>query len=468
MKLYQHVLLLIYVLGLSAAAGCGKTPLLSDISKNKLIVVIKGTYESNDPQPWVKPSPDDPLVQDDSVINALQANADTYPTVFLLDIAEIQLLDTNGDRHKFSDIRQTFALSLDDNDPYFNGIGQLVQNDDVPTRYYMAVFIQVRKMLFDNAKKFITTAVSTPPTAAYPASSAWSPIPFWDVFSEQPVLAFNFNKYQTHAYYDTLRQESYLINRVFPIVIGIGVPGMVFSEKFPVTVLEIRFAIKNFIKKYEVSNSDNDTFGYVHYYAPSDWLQDVQADETAIGGNLLTVARWYIPGLTGSIRGTNNRAGGRHVIAIPSGTSINNYTIPAPGNRRANNKCNIPMPPGSYLGTDISAQLNNLLKLEKWKWDWNDKFPALAPPPCDTTSTFETAWNTFNSEVADFSIPPLAVYAPAGGTYSIENVPAGPYDVYISPPATYGSLYTDGQFESYAGNPVIVNVGGATSGINFF
>src|SRR4030042_332446 len=97
MKLYKQIRVLFYILCISALAGCGKTPLLTNLDTNKLIVIIKGTYESNSAQPWNVPqtgnpprrNPDDPLVQDSSVIHALSPGADSYPSLFMLDVAEL-------------------------------------------------------------------------------------------------------------------------------------------------------------------------------------------------------------------------------------------------------------------------------------------------------------------------------------------------------------------------------------------
>jgi hypothetical protein len=482
MKSCKHLAILLSVCCITAAAGCGKTPLLTEMETNRLVVIIKGTYESNSPQPWNVPAVPNPandsLVEDDSVVIVQSPPQDAYPTAFMLDLSELRLLDTKGHSLKFSNVRQTFAMGLNNAEPFFNGVGVLMHNDDVPTTQYPAVMIYVRKMLFDNAIKYVPT-------------STWDPLPFLDSFSERLVPGFNFNQFQSHSNYDVLRYESYLYNRVFPIIVSISDSfspfGLTFTKEFPVTVLEVRFVVKNFIKKFEVVNntsSENQIFGYVHFYGFSDWLQDVQPDETTLGGNLLAVARSYVPGLTGSIQGRNNTGHAAHVIAIPTGEDINNYTIPNV-NLRQNNPCNMPRAPGLYLGKDISAYLDYLLLLEKYKYDWNQKFPA-NPATCNpatccasfdgstalgetgpTTPAYTTSWDNYAAEVGNFKIPPLAVWVADGASYTIESVMPGSYDLYISNVApTYGRLYVNGQF-TYYGSPVTVNIGQTVTGIDF-
>jgi hypothetical protein len=478
MRFYK-CLMLICILSISAAVGCGKNPLVSDLTHNKLIVILKGTYESGAAQPWAMPGADvRPDMEDDSVINVQMPGVDTLPGAFMLDISDMELLDAQGARHKFSINRQAHAMSINSNDldPFFNGTGLILENDDVPDKYYLALFIIVRKMLFDGAVKYNPQAAD-PTLLAHPA---WNPQPFFDTFRELAVPGLNFNQLQTHAFYDSLRLENFYINRVFPVVIGIsGLPPIAIlkkDSKLPY-VLEVRIVIKNFIKKYEIQNADNGLSGYVHFYALSDWLHDVQAEEAELGGNLLSIARFYALGQTGQISGKNNRANAAHVIAVPHGSPINSYTIPASdpptippsGNLRKANPCNLPRSPGLFVGDDIAAYLDFLLRLEKFKNDWSAFFPQPGPAvTCNSFDMYETGWNNFSSKANNFSIPPLAVYVPSGGAYTIDTISPGSYDLYISKVApTYGKLYLDNQFSAYSGNPVNVGIGQDISGIDF-
>src|SRR4030067_907644 len=92
----------------------GDMPLLSELETNRLVVVIKGTYESNSPQPWNIPvlRANDPLVEDDSVVIVQSPAGGVLPSAFMLDVSELRLLDVKGHQQKFSNIRQTFAMAL--------------------------------------------------------------------------------------------------------------------------------------------------------------------------------------------------------------------------------------------------------------------------------------------------------------------------------------------------------------------
>jgi hypothetical protein len=482
MRLLKLAITVIFALSASCIISCGDEPLLTNLETNQLMVVIKGTYESNSPMDWAMPPacktvgtrPDGTTacaeytaehltqVQDDSVVMCDGRSTgtppppfgkdDTNPGVFLLDIAEMKLMDYSKKIHKFSNYRQTFSFALNDADPLFNGAGYLMENDDVPTKAYVAIALYVRKMLLDGARSYT------------PDSAGWRSSAVWDVFAENALPCYNFNKYQIRSYYDSLRLESVYLNRVYPLIIPIGdLNGMIFNNKFPVTILEIRIIVKNFIKKYEMAISGNGTNDILHFYALSDWLQDVQVDDTDIGGNIITVARSYIPGLTGNITGTGG-GNDAHVIAIPHDPTRQNikqytipvdpYTVPDPtaippvvpkttGNLRQNNPANLPKQPPIALGMGIEAMLEHYLKFEKYKYDWNQKVPA----PCSSLIFYMNTWDTFSRVVSGFKIPELAVFVPAGGQYTIENVSPGTYDVYISNrPPRYGELYHDGEF----------------------
>ncbi len=498
MMIVKRIMAFIGICTASLIMGCGTDPLLTNIGTNQLLVVLKGTYESNSPMPWSMPDPcqayaervpGDPAsvacsaytaahtttVQDDSVIECDGSNPgpygkdDTNPGAFLMDISEIKLVDYNGDTHKFANYRQTYAFGMNEVDPFFSGVGYLLDNDDAPSKAYAAILLYVRKMLVDGAKRYT------------PDAKGWRSELVWDVFSETELPTFNFNKFQMHSYYDTLRYESAYLNRVYPIIIPISdLKGMIFSNEFPYTVLEIRIVVKNFIKKYEQIGVNGNLTTATHYYALSDWLQDVQPGDSVIGGNILTVARSYVPGLVGSISGTiplGSGSPGRHVIAIPEGASINEYTIPL--NPRSLNNCNLPTAPGLSLSTNIVDMMAYYLKLEKFNNDWNLWVPGI----CTTFDTFTTEaskahtyileWDKFAGEIGmyNFKIPHYAVFAgidpaatpPLTGAFTIDNVSPGSYNLYIANVApTYGMLYNDGQFTPYSGNPVAVSIGSNT------
>ena len=477
MRVMKHTPAVIAVLLLAFAVNCNKDPLLTDMKTKKLIVVLKGTYESNSPMEWNMPTACahvDPVtnkcdtytpeylaqMQDDSV-HECNSTTDTLPNVFMVDLSEIRLFDTRGKSYKFANYRQTFASALSDSDPMFNGTGYPLSNDDVPSKAYTAVALYMRKMLLDGAKSYAARG------------DGWYPSVVWDVYKEGEYPTYNFNALQIHSYFDTLRLESTSINRVYPMVIPIndlltGGAGMFYSSKFSYTVLEIRIVVKNFIKKYEQKASASSEYTVKHFHALSDWLNDVQKGDAVIGGNVLTVARTYVPELVGRISGT--ATAGRHVIAIPAGSSILNYTLnvdpfidhsvtTAPyrdesmGTLRSLNPCNLPKKPTYYTGTSIYRALEYFLQYENYKYEWNKLVPQgtfVYPDAtqlttlCDSYDTFKDQWNNYSRETGlrSMVLPQLAVYVPSSGTFSIANVMPGSYDVYVANRAPeYGKLY---------------------------
>ena len=457
MKIHIHIRACIVLFFVALGAGCGSEPLLTEMGTNRLMVVLKGTYESNSPMDWDMPAPTDgdygTLVMDDSVDDCDEVGPN--PALLMVDLAEMKLVDSKGKDHRFSNYRQTYSFLFSDYDPFFNGSGVVLENDDVPTRKspYIALGLYVRKMLMDSAIRYT------------PSADGWRSLYVWDSFDSRDLPSFNFNTFQVYSFYDTLRYEKTHINRVYPIIIPIsdletGNPGLFYDRKPPLTVLEVRMVVKNFVKKYEYGAYPDQN----HYFALSDWLQNVEPDETNIGGNILAVARAYIPGMTGRISGSNPAGGGRHIIAVPAGASIENYTLDVDpygssigdDNVRSNNPCNLPMPSAGYVGGNISLALDYLMKNEHYRARWNDYVPT----ECSNFTEYQENWNTFAAEVGNFKIPPLAVYAEAGNAFSIENVSPGRYDLYIATVAPrYGTLYYTGEFTPSGDNPVTVGAG---------
>ncbi len=313
-----------------------------ELENNRLFVIFKGTYESNNPQPWNVPADlYDPVagVQDDSVDDFFDSSqldpaseGDEFPTAFMVDIAEMRLVDTGGEQHKFSNYRQTLVFNVNnDSDILFNGTGYLMENDDVEGKVYVAVLIYLRKIVLNKAKKYST------------GEGGWKlNETLRTIFAEKtlygfPVLpGYDFVQHLIYSHYDRIRLESTYLNRVFPVLVPIAKPYVKYSSSLDSAVLEIRFVLKNFIKKYEVDGYDAlGSMTTTHFYSLSDWLYDVRERENDIGGNLLTTARMYVPGYTGSVVGTNFTGSDSYVIAVPSDPSftdvneyVKNFTIP--------------------------------------------------------------------------------------------------------------------------------------------
>ncbi len=447
MGLLKQIIPLFCFILLISMVNCNEDPLLTDMKTSKLIVIMKGTYESNSPMPWNMPAVDmtdgsqyRTYMQDDSVYECVYVT-DPLPTVFMFDAAELRLWDTQGNSYKFANYRQSIASGLNDSDPMFNGMGYALSNDDVPSKSYLYAAIYIRKMLIDSSASY------------FARPEGWYRDVTWDIYKENAYPVYNFNSMQVYSHYDTLRIERAGLNRIYPLLIPInniqnGGSGMMYNNSGTNTVLEIRLVVKNYIKKYEQKLYNPYEYSVRHYYAFSDWLNDVEINDFFIGGNVLAVARTYVPELVGRISGT--APAGRHVIAIPAGANIANYTLNrnpygaavAPSNTlRSNNPCNLPRYIGGYTGTDAFIALDYFLDAEKYKLNWNDKITT-----CSSYDTYVANWDLYAGEANTYSIPDLAVFS-SGASYTIENVMPGVYDVYYANKApVYGQMYYDGEF----------------------
>ncbi len=415
---------------LSLFIQCENRSLFTELADNRLEIRFKGTFESNGPvRGWawssIDPNQAGAGIQDDSV-DDYSNGIDERPTTIMFDIAEIRL-----DRDLFSNYRQILSITLNDSHDFFNGNGVVLRNDDpFHDQNYLNVRIYFRKMLFDKAKRYRL------------GSNGWEYVEDnTDMFHEKDVKAFNFNQFQVNSYYDSLRIERNKINRVFPLWIPIA-GGFKYNKNEEKTVLEIRIVVKNFIKKYEYNYAydyfDDQSYHILHYYAFSDWLRDVHAGENYLGGNILAVARAYIPGKVGRITGTNSSGNNGYVIAIPSEDSITDYTVPASLTRGEG--CDLPVEP-SYTDSYIEPLLDYYLKLEKYRYD---KTTALAG--CSDFETYSQKWTNYENEIRDFKIPPLVVWSTNGSAYEITNVSPGTYNVYFVPVTSspfYGRLFKD-------------------------
>lgn len=381
------------------AAGilaCGDQPLFDELATNRLKVVIKGTYESNDPQDFQTG-----VITDDSVDD--HTFASIFPTRFMLDVAEIRL----GGK-KFANYRQTYSAGMDNSDTLFTtGIGY--SNDDVPDGYYSNVSMYIRKMIFNNALQFERSG------------GVWDyPKDAETIFAEKTVEGFDFNQLQVNTWYDSLRLESSRVNRIFPLSIPID-GGLQYSKEDGETVLEIRLVIKNFVKKYEYDY----TGGLIHYFGLSDWLRDVQADEAHIGGNVIAVARSYVPGKTATIRG--NAPAGQYVVAIFAENDISDYTL-APNAWDRSSTLSPPKAPVLTNSTDIEVRLDYYLQYEVYKEDYN-AFAAIVNDETDYENIYAGPWEDYNDGLKSFRIPPLVTFST--GTFDLTNVPVGrSYKVY--------------------------------------
>ena len=403
------ILAVSYILFIS----CGDVPVFTEMDTNRLTVRIKGTFETESKSNFV---PMSGLVL-----------SGPLPTKFMFDIAEIRL---NGD--KFANYRQVMTADLTDTDPFFNGEGVVLDNDDLAPGYYDTVQVYVRKMIFDKAE-------------IYGSSE-----PVQVVFNEEYVDGFDFNQYQQNTYVDSLKLNARDQLRSFPINIPI-VGGLNYDKNDKETVLEIRFVIKNFIKQYKLPiNVSGETKMY-HFYALSDWLREVKDEDIIIGdidfgGNILAVARAYVPGKTGSVR--VNAGIDKYVIAIPKDEDTVDYVYCKSSATRAGVfPYDFPREPTGPGSGGIEALLDYYIRFENYKYKWNQSYISLpTPTPPDTDfSEYVNKWKAYDMAIDKFRIAPYVGYTGSSVYVEFKKMAPGEYNFYSVSynPATlslYGQL----------------------------
>jgi hypothetical protein len=266
-------------------------------------------------------------------------------------------------------------------------------------------------------------------------------IPERVTFHERRVDGFDINLQQLNSRYDLLKRNNLAINRIFPLDVPI-VGGLVFSNRNERTVLEIRLNLKNYIKKYEIIGIDEDNQPYIsHYFGFADGLRAVLPGDTTIGGNILAIARAYIPSETGIIHSGDIRPGGTgYVIAIPAEDDINDYIVI--GNYREDNVgfAEEPAMP-IFQGRTIASIMNYYLKFENYKYQWNSFMDEITDhgnrDNDEAQLVFESKWNAFDcpdtGAARFYKMPPLAtrIYDEhVNEPFSFTNVTPGEYSIY--------------------------------------
>ncbi|MCL1911520.1 MAG: hypothetical protein FWG13_04895 [Leptospirales bacterium] len=424
--------------------SCTGDPLLTELKTNDLEVIIKGTYESNTPRPWLSPSSAN--LTSKSITMHPVTNT-SLPSTFMIDITGMTL--TGDKTAEFGHYRVTYSCPTNDSASFFNGTGITMKNDDVPSgKNYDNINLYLRKILFSDAQRYNLSSVG------------WeNGIDFITYFEEVKVNAFNFNLPLVQYFYDTLREDD-SVNRVYPLRIRIS-NGLNFNRKEK-TVLEIRLVIKNFIKLYEYNSLDypSDKPYIVHYFGVSDWLREVKPGENLAGGNLLAVARTYVKGQTGRVFGASN-TGARYIIGIPANEDIDDYTMPplTKATLRDNEigYSTIPTLP-IETSESVPAKLMYYMQLEKFKSDWNKFINTVPGADRDAKQQFfEDEWTRYNGLAGNFKIPPIATYCPDGvTTYEITNIAPGDYKFYYAAvEPVWGTLFRYGEFLPLEGETAI-------------
>ncbi len=454
-KFFYYIVLFVAIV---TVYGCtGKNALFDELSGSRLTVIIKGTFESTSDSTsvngWNTTVPGTKI--DDSVNDFVTDSSESFPTTFMVDIAEIRLAKPDGSSDdKVGNYRQVFTSQIDDSDPFFNGTGIKLKCDDIkPGKQYGMVKLYIRKLIFDNATQWYIDGSNNIVQDNAPEV----------IFHEEEVNGFDFNQLMVNTYYDYLKENYQDINRVFPLEIPID-GGLIVDEDEEVT-LEIRLVIKNFIKLYEYDFTNDDGYGAAyHYWAPSDWLRDVQPDDVFIGGNLLGVARAYRKNAVATVSGNTGSNSG-YVIAIPrydmygNEQNIGDYFLddddPLNWLRPT---VYPPATPSVKVGT-VEGYLDYYLRYEQYKIEYNDFVDAV------NDGSYETLWNSYDGYKHSLRLPPLVAYAGTGNTYTLTNVPYGDYLFYFVADSNvpYGKLPQDVDEVGYwseptsPANPVSIN-----------
>ncbi len=426
---------------LAVFVRCDGIALFDELGTSRLDVVIKGTYESNDPRNWTGVFP-----EDDSVDSNPSEPLDENPTRMMIDIAEMRVASGKHDQ-EFANYRRTYSFPLDDSSPFFNGEGVSFRNDDVrPDFPWSTIRMYIRKMIFDKGKKY----------HCEDDGDSFNGVGTWifdddlvEIFAEEEELGYDLNRIQLNTYYDSLRTNASDINRIFPLKIPI-IDYLIFDNEEESTVLEIRIVVKNFVKMYEIDSSSD--YHYVnHVYGLSDWLRDVQYDETDMGGNIIAVARSYVRGKTVTISGTCPAS--IYVIAFSSKYSITDFEVAS----TARPSCDRPKLHDPAIPGDLESRLDYYLRYEKYKEDYNTFID------CVDDGTYASDWEAYDDGLKVFLIPPLVTWG--DGTYQLTNVPVGKtYYIYYAGypgdqnlPSSFTLVTTVNITEDMAGQTVVVN-----------
>ena len=425
MNLYKFLISLLVAASMLLVAACEMEPVFTEMSTNRLKIVVKGTLESEDPvtdtfefEPGTTSASG---YSDDSVDDEpVNTTYDLMPATFMFDISEIKL---NG--KAIGNYRQVFSIPLSDDEPFFNGTGITLKNDDPGNGSYSTVQLYIRKMIFDNAQIYTNSGTSF----IYEEAAEV-------IFNENKVEGFNFNNLQVNSYWDSLRDNYASVLRIYPLVIPI-IGGMNYDRSNDETVLEIRIVIKNFIKMYEYDYYDDGIFKVCHFYGLSDWLRDVRADEHDMGRNIIAVARAYVPGKTGTVDVTADP--GHYVIAIPATEDISDYSILYSGDTlRTTLVPNYDMPVAPvYSSAHIESVLDYYCNYEDYKYEWNNIVSTY-----NVFDDYCAEWQDYEDAVEYFRIAPYI--SMSTGTATFSNMAPGFYNFYeVTTTPGYGELFID-------------------------
>lgn len=362
---------------------CSNYPILSDFVNNRITLILKGTYESNDAYGWNANT-----YGDDSFTAGGYALASTESmsnVSMYLDIADIRLAVGSGKPANtpptnywtyFTKQREVFCSS--NTSPYGYNLLTCVKDhgaqnytDFFTTGFnYPAVDIPVvpidlttGKQKTDSSGKPATVyndmaiffrRMVIGPAYQYDASNA-NPVTQTILFDNRVVNGLDLmSDILQYASSDTSKSKTLM----FPLErtdLSIKIP----DGNGPY-VMEVRIFLKNLLMKHVIKYGKGaGTAQPLTFIGPSDWKYNHDyADPTLafqMGGNMIFTARVYDPATVGSIDIVDASGGGAvspgdYFVAVPAGTAFDvTVDMPYAATSRQNGTASIKnLPPGSY------------------------------------------------------------------------------------------------------------------------
>jgi hypothetical protein len=325
---------------------CAKFPILSDLYNNRIQVILKGTYESNNPYPWMNTYTDDSIAAPygGGILTPVpQTDVSLY-----LDIAEIRLAVGTGKPANlapekywvfFTPTREVFCsnnfangdsnyklLSCyndhgDQNFADFFSSGFTLPAVDVPEKTYNHMAIYFRKLI-------------TGPVITYTDISGNGAIAQTTTFDNRYLNGINLmDSIVQYSASDTTKVTPLL----FPLQrtdLSLAIP----SGRDPY-VMEVRIFLKNLLMKHVIKyTGGNASAGPLTFVGPSDWNTNHNSSDPTLayqmGGNIIFTARIYDPANVGSIAITDTlwapvyKAAYYTVVAAGSQFSTGNSALP--------------------------------------------------------------------------------------------------------------------------------------------
>ena len=391
-----HLINLINLIVLSLSGSfCTGEPVLSQLTNTRMEMVLKGTYESNDPHPWQE------VYENDYVAGLGLGLPAVSPSDFRLymDIAQIGLTNANKqasetqdnewsfffqERTLFcpveqaadgSDLKSCIQQRGRENHRQLFEEGVSLRGSDVASGKYKALAIYFRRMVTSPAGAYTSANVAIDQSRNMP------------LFDNKDVEGRDINLYYEYSLTD---DESEQDSRISPYLVR-DLDINIDSGKYPY-VLETRIFLKNLFMRHVIVDSTSNRLVLI---GPSDWLSDHAYNDTSrpsfpsentqrvsnqsrLGGTILMTARTYFPHNAGSLQFvagpacTGTSTGLSYIAVLPSGETFERSRLPLAATRLTNNAEITNLPPGDY---DVYKTYDRLWRTSAGEVAGRDGFP---------------------------------------------------------------------------------------------